>query len=410
MIKRIISFIILIGVCGWLLRLGGYNWQGFKNAVHLRDPKEVLAPLPDYLPDLPEVSSMSFEQRQENILTTPAKEDKPKVTTYVSNDFVDENGNIKNPNAVNAQEPEETKNTEITIEEPSEAVTTTVTSNVVDIQNTTKATKPKISSDEVLAKLEEIKKLIFSIDGKSFELSSDNAASFVKWLSENWSKDSEMSYEKVEDEDQSNNSEATTSSTLANGESLQELISSINTVSSLTDDKTYDRNTFEKPVKSYTLDGKKVNRNDYAWKTSPYFNEENFTYTCPYTGKVFTDLDDGKDDKDFGNLDYDHIVPLKSAYLRGAQNWTVEQMNEYAYDQSVGVDVLNSANRSKADKGPAEWLPDVNRGSYCYSWLVICQKYNLSMTEEEIKICNDEITKALANGEKVEFMGGQYNG
>lgn len=75
----------------------------------------------------------------------------------------------------------------------------------------------------------------------------------------------------------------------------------------------------------------------------------------------------------------------------------------------MGVDVLNSANRSKADKGPAEWLPDVNRGSYCYSWLVICQKYNLSMTQEEIDICNSEINKAIANGEKVEFMGGSYN-
>lgn len=99
----------------------------------------------------------------------------------------------------------------------------------------------------------------------------------------------------------------------------------------------------------------------------------------------------------------------RNNYLRGASEWTDEQRNAYAYDQSVGVDVLNSANRSKSDKGPTDWLPDINRGSYCYSWLVICQKYNLSMTKDEIQLCNTEINKAIANGETIEFMGGHYD-
>ena len=129
---------------------------------------------------------------------------------------------------------------------------------------------------------------------------------------------------------------------------------------------------------------------------------------CPYTGTIIQDMDDNKQDNDFGNLDYDHIVPLKSTYLRGAKDWTDEQKNEYAYDQWVGVDVLNSANRSKSDKGPCEYLPDINVEDYCYSWLMICSKYNLSMTQEEIDICVNNITIALENGEEVTFLGGSY--
>ena len=223
---------------------------------------------------------------------------------------------------------------------------------------------------------------------------------------------------------------------------IEKLSSSINVVKELPKYTDYDRNLFEKPVKSYTLDGKKINRNDYAWKTSKYFNSQNFTYTCPYTGtiyfdnnkkvnrndyawktskyfnsqdftytcpytgKIIHDLDDGKEDQDFSKLDYDHLVPVKSAYERGARDWPQDKKNQYAYDQFVGVDVTASANRSKSDKGPAQWLPTINKGSYCYSWLKICNKYNLSMTQEEIDICKNEIFKAIKNGETIEFMCG----
>ena len=91
-------------------------------------------------------------------------------------------------------------------------------------------------------------------------------------------------------------------------------------------------------------------------------------------------------------------------YLRGADKWTEEQCNEYAYDQFVGVDVFNSANRSKSDKGPTEWLPDENIEDYCYSWIVICSKYNLSMTQEELDICIKEIKSALSNDETVQLL------
>lgn len=39
---------------------------------------------------------------------------------------------------------------------------------------------------------------------------------------------------------------------------------------------------------------------------------------------------------------------------------------------------------------------------------MICSKYNLSMTQEEIDIRVNNITIALENGEEVTFLGGSY--
>ena len=186
---------------------------------------------------------------------------------------------------------------------------------------------------------------------------------------------------------------------------LNDLVYSINIVESLPEYDDYDRTVYEKPVKSYSLNNKKINRNDYAWKTSKWFDEENYTYTCPYTGKIINDLDDEKDDSDFGNLDYDHIVSLHTVERSCPDWWTDEERNNYAYDQAVGVDVLNSSNRSKSDKTPSEWLPEVNTEDYCYHYLLICSKYELAMTQEDLDVCYDIIITSLESGETVEVLG-----
>ena len=202
--------------------------------------------------------------------------------------------------------------------------------------------------------------------------------------------------------------ELTYDNILLDKEHLTVLVDSINIIDELPEYDNYDRNDYEQPASSYIINESKYNRNDYAWKTSKWFNEDDFTYTCPYTGTVIHDLDDNKEDQDFGNLESDHIVPLHSTYLRGADKWSKKQKNEYAYNQWVGVDVLNSANRSKSDKGPCDYLPDINVEDYCYSWLMICSKYKLSMTQEEINICVKYINNALNKNEPVEFLGGNY--
>lgn len=410
--RKLISFALLLCICVAALHFGGFSFEQFKSQTHLRNPGTVLDPI------LPNVSGGGGNSSNNNSGYTfdpnaslggngnsnnPSSEI-PDIDYSGNGDSnldninpgnKDENPSDENSSTDNPSDKEDsTSNVDTTDNPKSDNNIEDTTSENNENEDKDKPTKGKTETTNT----NNIINLV--IDGNNKVVTSDNAVDFVQWLQNNFKDNSNVSTEP---------STEPIAVDLPNDD-YTALASSINTINALPTYTDYNRNSFEKPIKSYTLDGKKVNRNDYAWKTSVYFDEETFTYTCPYTGKVITDLDDGKEDKDYGNIDFDHIVPLKSAYLRGAKDWTDEQKNAYAYDQSIGVDVLNSANRSKSDKGPAEWLPDINRGSYCYSWLVICEKYNLSMTEEEIKICNDEIAKAVNNGETITFMGGSYNG
>ena len=158
----------------------------------------------------------------------------------------------------------------------------------------------------------------------------------------------------------------------------------------------YNREDFEKPTKYFYIDNTRYTRNKYAWHISKYLvNEEPFEYICPYTELTITDM---------SILDFEHIVPLSYVYKYGDTNWTKEQMNTYSYDQLIGMDVLNKANRSHSDKGPSEWLPEKNIGNYCFTWLMICNKYNIAMNKKDIEICKLEIYNALSVGEEVTFI------
>ena len=438
MIRRIIKILVMCVLFMCLLSLGGYTINSFKSEVHLRDPQEVMSPffksLPSFDPNKLVENLPEYEKEQNSIIdknTSDNNNENNENTSATLPDFTTDPG-LSDPGGPfsggnNTEDPE--------ISDPGSQVSEAdITSDPgIDDQSTpTNSTGNDSYTDEdgnIVKKdiklpdtieISYVRAIKIKLDDKEIELTSKNTAEFIRWLDNNWHADAEISYEvdKTEgtSEDSSNTQNGSVNSTgelvydttLANEANLNALVSSINVIDELPEYDDYDRTTYEKPVISYTLDGKKTNRNDYAWKTSPWYNAEDNTYMCPYTGTIIQDMDDNKQDNDFGNLDYDHIVPLKSTYLRGAKDWTDEQKNEYAYDQWVGVDVLNSANRSKSDKGPCEYLPDINVEDYCYSWLMICSKYNLSMTQDEIDICVNNITIALENGEEVTFLGGSY--
>lgn len=173
-----------------------------------------------------------------------------------------------------------------------------------------------------------------------------------------------------------------------NKEQLNTLIKSIRVSSEKAPDG-YIRDEYEKPTHSYKLNGEKFNRNKYAWHISAYLiSEEPFKYTCPYTEIEITDM---------SKLDYEHIIPLSYIYKYGDTNWTDAEKNKYAYDMLIGMDVLNSANRSHSDKGPADWLPEKNISSYCLTWLIIAKEYDIALRRVDIDVCKLEILNDLEN-------------
>ena len=434
MLKRIIGIVIIFCVVVWALGVGGYSISRFKSTVHLRDFGTTMAPVTQWepVPISTDNSNNSNAYTFDPNATIISNNTNSSTYTFDNNATLNPSDSTSNSDII--VDSDFVSNINSSIDSSNENITTDNINSNNEPNNESSINSDKnnslnngidTSSDTLV-----IRTFVFTNGNEIKELSSNNTMDFIKWLDTNYNDDISYCVEdtitdiSIEDTDtltdtlnstketESNTKESTLNESISTDYLIDsdtlELIESINVISELPKYTDYDRSNFEKPIKSYIYNGKKVNRNDYAWKTSKYFNEKDFTYTCPYTGKVIKDLDDNKQDNDFGILDYDHLVPIKSAYLRGAKDWSAKQQNEYAYDQSVGVDVLNSANRSKSDKGPAEWLPDVNKGSYCYSWIVICQKYKLSMTEEEINICKTEINNAIKNGETIEFMCGYY--
>jgi len=101
----------------------------------------------------------------------------------------------------------------------------------------------------------------------------------------------------------------------------------------------------------------------------------------PYTDQYFNDPKE---------LDIDHFVPLKHAHLSGASKWSKPKKISYANDLKnplTLIAVSKSANRSKADKSPSQWLPQNEKYhcQYIKNWLQVKQYWQLSINETEAK-------------------------
>ncbi|TKZ36128.1 GmrSD restriction endonuclease domain-containing protein [Brachyspira catarrhinii] len=103
-----------------------------------------------------------------------------------------------------------------------------------------------------------------------------------------------------------------------------------------------------------------------------------------YTGKYFTNPSD---------LDIDHLVPLKNAYINGASNWSKKKKNRYynylKYDNHL-IAVSKSANRNKSDKSPVDWLP-ANKEYQCEyvrEWFKIKTAWGLTIEEGFDEVSN----------------------
>lgn len=103
-----------------------------------------------------------------------------------------------------------------------------------------------------------------------------------------------------------------------------------------------------------------------------------------YTGKYFTNPSD---------LDIDHLVPLKNAYISGASNWSKKKKNRYynylKYDNHL-IAVSKSANRNKSDKSPVDWLPPNKdyQCEYVREWFKIKTAWGLTIEEGFDEVSN----------------------
>ena len=170
-------------------------------------------------------------------------------------------------------------------------------------------------------------------------------------------------------------------------ENIKELLNNIKIEEA--NNSSYDRNEWTSSYQSYICEkGHDHNKNNYKYDDngkfksiraysyfeSKWYNWNNDSYTDPYTGETIYDI---------SKTDYDHIIPLAYVNAHGGSNWTSEEKKSFADNPSVGVCTNNSSNRAKSAKGPSEWLPDINKEAYCYSWLVIANDFNISLSQND---------------------------
>lgn len=96
----------------------------------------------------------------------------------------------------------------------------------------------------------------------------------------------------------------------------------------------------------------------------------------PYTGRTVTFA---KADADAVQID--HVVPLAAAWSLGARDWSQPTRERFANDPVNLQATVASANLSKSDGTPAEWLPRQGyRCAYAVRWVGVSTRYELAVT------------------------------
>ncbi|KAG8915442.1 hypothetical protein FRC02_004519 [Tulasnella sp. 418] len=98
-------------------------------------------------------------------------------------------------------------------------------------------------------------------------------------------------------------------------------------------------------------------------------------------------------------LDIDHIVPLKDAWISGAQHWDDETRKLFANNEINLIPVSRSSNREKGQRGPADFLPDNHEYwcNYAVRWALVKVDYPLIVEEQEWN-CLAEIVQNFCPG------------
>jgi hypothetical protein len=90
--------------------------------------------------------------------------------------------------------------------------------------------------------------------------------------------------------------------------------------------------------------------------------------------------------RDSTGFDVDHMVALAEAWDSGAKRWTAGTRKRFANDlgdRRTLVAVSASANRSKSDRDPAEWLPARGQCRYVREWTAVKIRWSLQVDRAE---------------------------
>lgn len=82
------------------------------------------------------------------------------------------------------------------------------------------------------------------------------------------------------------------------------------------------------------------------------------------------------------DVDIDHLVALKEAWVSGAHSWSRKARKRFANDlrfRPALQAVTDNVNQSKSDRDPAEWLPGRARCKYAINWVQVKHRWRLKV-------------------------------
>ena len=125
----------------------------------------------------------------------------------------------------------------------------------------------------------------------------------------------------------------------------------------------------------------------------------------PYDARVSATFRRGKTD-----VDIDHVVALKNAWLTGAGDWSSGTKGHPGMRDRLANDPLNliavwgSINLRKSDSDFAAWQPNDNRCGYAVRQISVKVKYGLSVTKAEKKALGETLSAAYCASLKPQLL------
>jgi hypothetical protein len=102
-------------------------------------------------------------------------------------------------------------------------------------------------------------------------------------------------------------------------------------------------------------------------------------------------------------------VPLKEAWDSGAKSWDAAKRQAYANDLGYAWSldaVTDNENQSKADRDPADWLPDQQQCRYAIHWVAIKTRWGLAVdVAEKVELTSLLTGKCAARKVRIPAQG-----
>ena len=117
---------------------------------------------------------------------------------------------------------------------------------------------------------------------------------------------------------------------------------------------------------------------------------------CRIKGGRWRSAYDGVVTRVSSTFDVDHVVPLKEAWESGARGWSEARRQAFANDlddpRTLRA-VTASANRSKGDRSPDEWMPPSKAVACRYLgwWIAVKVRWRLSVDTAERRFLRDRL-------------------